>query len=306
MKQFIRLYTLLIVSCLLTTGCESDKDADPLTDPVPIQFNMTRNSPQAITRANEWTQNDRIGVYMIQHGQTLSDGTIAEGAKNIPYQAQTGEVAQADSLFVTPPIYYPRDVTEKVDFISYYPYNILLSSYTLPVHTSNQTQPALIDILYVHTVNTNSNGYNKNSGMVDLGFNHALSKISFNLISGTGSPNLAGATITIGNLCRSAKLSLVDGSVSDLTDVGTITVNATTQSAIVIPQTSSPKLVVTLADGINKFEWDFPSNTQFLPSSEHPYNITVNRTGITVSPVSINPWDGVNDPPKQGTGQIVP
>lgn len=275
-----------------------------------VQFSTARtNSPQAITRVDEWKPDDRIGVYMIQHGQTLSNSTIVENADNISYLAKTGEIDQVgDSTPGYSPslIYYPRDVAEKVDFISYYPYYAASSNYTLPVNTSNQTNTALIDILYAHTANTNSNGYNKNSGIVDLLFDHALSKISFNLISGTGSPNLTGATITIGNLFRKANLSLVDGSVNNLTDAGTITVNATTRSAIVIPQTSSPKLVVTLADGTNKFEWDFPSNTEFLPKSEHPYNITVNRTGITVSPVSINIWDGANDPPKQGTGQIVP
>lgn len=307
MKQIIRLYTLLVASCLLLAGCNSDEDVGGNATPVAVQFGSGIVQTKTTNDGNQWTLNDPIGIFMLKNGQPLNSSNITESADNVEYKVQTG--GNAISGF-TPasgtPIFYPQN-GDNVDFIAYYPYKSPLTNYTYPVDVSNQTSPANIDVLYANTANTASGGYNKNSGTVDLGFNHALSKLSFTLISGTGSPNLTGAKIEITNLATTASMSLVNGSVTGTNSGQTLTANTAanglSSSAIVIPQTlSGTKLIITLADNASKFEWDF-TTTEFLTTKNHQYTITVGKTGITVSSSGITIWTGAGDPATQGTVQ---
>ncbi len=307
MKQIIGLYTLLVASCLLT-GCNSDEDVGGKAAPVAVQFGSGIVQTKTTNDGNQWTLNDPIGIFMLKNGQPLNSSYITEDADNVEYKAQTGGNAISGFTPVSgTPIFYPQN-GDKVDFIAYYPYKSSLTNYIYPVDVSNQTSPANIDVLYANTANTTSGGYNKNSGTVDLRFNHALSKLSFTLISGTGSPNLTGAKIEITNLATTASVSLSNGSVTETNSGQTLIANTATDglnsSAIVIPQTlSGNKLVVTLTDNASKFEWNFPANTELQIGKNHQYNITVGKTGITVSSSGITSWTGTGDPATQGTIQ---
>lgn len=305
MKQIIRLYTLLVASCLLT-GCNSDEDVGGNSTPVAVQFGSGIVQTKTANDGNQWTLNDRIGIFMIKNGQPLNSSYITEDADNVEYKAQTGGNAISGFTPVSgTPIFYPQN-GDKVDFIAYYPYKSSLTNYIYPVDVSNQTSPANIDVLYANTANIIHSGYNKNSGTVDLGFNHVLSKLSFTLISGTGSPSLAGAKIEITNLATTADMSLADGTVTATNSGQTLIANTATEglssSAIVIPQTlSGTKLIVTLADNASKFEWDFPANTELQIGKNHQYTITVSKTGITVSSSGITIWTGTGDLATPGT-----
>lgn len=309
MKQIIRLYTLLVASCLLT-GCNSDEDVGGNATPVSVQFCSGIIQTKTTNGGNQWMLNDPIGIFMLKNGQPLNSGNIAESADNVEYKAQgAGNAISGFTPASGTPIFYPQN-GDNVDFIAYYPYKSSLANYTYPVDVSNQTSPANIDVLYANTANTASGGYNKNSGPVDLRFNHALSKLSFTLISGIGFPNLTGAKIEITNLATTASLSLANGSVTGTNSGQTLIANTATDglssSAIVIPQTlSGTKLIVTLADNVSKFEWNFPANTEFLARKNHQYVITVNKTGITVSSSGITTWTGTGDPAIPGTAETL-
>lgn len=308
MKQIIRLYILFVVSSLLlTAGCSSDDDIGSSNERVGVQFGSGIVQTKTTNGGNQWTLNDPIGIFMIKTGQALNSANIAEGADNVEYKAQTGGNAISGFIPMSgTPIFYPQN-RDKVDFIAYYPYKSSLTNYTYPVDVSNQASPANIDVLYANTANTASGGYNKNSGTVDLQFSHALSKLSFTLISGTGSPNLTGAKIEITKLATTANIALATGIVTASNSGQALTANTATDglssSAIVIPQSlSGTKLIVTLADNASKFEWDFPT-TEFLKGKNHQYNITVSKTGITVSSSGITIWTGTVDPATPGTAQ---
>lgn len=306
MKQIIGLYTLLVASCLLT-GCNSDEDVGGKAAPVAVQFGSGIVQTKTTNDGNQWTLNDPIGIFMLKNGQPLNSSYITEDADNVEYKAQTGGNAISGFTPVSgTPIFYPQN-GDKVDFIAYYPYKSSLTNYIYPVDVSNQTSPANIDVLYANTANTTSGGYNKNSGTVDLRFNHALSKLSFTLISGTGSPNLTGAKIEITNLATTASVSLSNGSVTETNSGQTLIANTAadglSSSAIVIPQTlSGTKLIVTLADNVSKFEWNF-TTTEFLEAKNHQYSITVSKTGITVSSSGISIWKGTGDAATGGAAE---
>lgn len=302
MKQIIRLYTLVVMSCLLLAGCNSDEDVGDLGNLVAVQFGMGEISNlKTSSGGDQWALNDPVGIFMIKNGQALSTASISEGADNRQYQAQTGgSYVSGFTPVGTNTIYYPQDGSN-VDFVAYYPYTTSLINYTYPVNVSNQASPADIDVLY----SNNTTGCNKNSGTVDLLFSHALSKLSFTLTSGNGSPSLAGAKIQITNLATTAEINLADGTVAASNSGKTLTANTSTDglssSAIVIPQTlSGAKLIITLADNVSVFEWTF-TNTQFEQSKNHQYTITVSKTGISVSSSGITTWTGTGDPATPGT-----
>lgn len=308
MKQIIRLYALLVVPCLLLVGCNRDDNMDRLNNSVPVRFGANIVQTRTTSGGEQWQLNDPVGIFMIKNGQVLNGASITEGADNVEYKAQAdGNAISGFTPASGVPVFYPQDGSN-VDFVAYYPYKSSLTNYSYPVDVSDQTVPANIDVLYANTANTNSNGYNKNSGTVDLQFNHVLSKLSFTLISGTGSPNLAGAKIEITNLATTANISLANGTVAATNSGQTLTANTATDglssSAIVIPQTlSGNKLVVTLTDNASKFEWNFPANTELQIGKNHQYEITVSKTGITVSSSGITSWIGTGDPATPGMAQ---
>lgn len=310
MKQIIKSYTLLIVSCFLLAGCNSEEDIGAWGEPVAVQFGISEIPCLKTTAGgDQWTLNDPVGIFMVKNGQALNTGNIAEGADNVEYKAQTGGSNQSGFIPVSgTPIFYPQN-GDKVDFIAYYPYKSSLTNYTYPVDVSNQATPADIDVLYANTADTYSSGYNKNSSTVDLQFNHLLSKLSFTLTSGDGSPSLAGVKIQITNLITTVDMSLADGTFTATNSGQTLTANTAanglSSSAIVIPQNlSGTKLIVTLADNVSVFEWTF-TDIQLEQGKNHQYNITVSKTGITVSSSGITMWTGTGEPATPGMAEQI-
>lgn len=290
-------------SGLLFASCDSDYDVGGDTSPVAVQFSSGSISHTRTTAGgNQWSAGDKVGIFMLaENGNFNTPGDVLED--NRPYKADATGLNSGFTLDEGTPVFYPQN-GDKVDFIAYYPYKSPLTSYIYPVDVSVQTAPADIDVLY----SNNAKGYNKHSGTVDLQFNHALSKLGFTLISGDGSPALAGTKVEITHLATTADIDLANGVVTATNSGQTLVANTATDglsgSAIVIPQTlSGTKLVVTLADNVSKFEWDFPADTEFLTGNNHQYTITVSKTGITVNSSGITIWTGTGDPATPGTAQ---
>lgn len=299
----IRLLSIMLLVATFFSSCSNDDDAGIDGRHVAVQLGSGNIAvPKTTAGGEQWTQGDKIGIFMIANGATGISGNIRENADNIEYKAVTGNVNQTGFSPESSIIYYPVDGS-RVDFITYYPYKTPLNNYTYPIDVSDQTIPAAIDVLY----SNNATGYGKNSGTVDLQFNHVLSKLSFTLVAGTGSPSLAGAKVEISNVTTTATMNLSTGTVTATNSgqnvAANIANNGLTGSAIIIPQTTNTsQLIVTLADGINKFEWDFPATTVFEKAKNHQYEITVSKTGITVTTGNITDWTGATNNPTEGVG----
>lgn len=305
-RKIVSLLLCIVGSGLFFASCTSDYDVGRDMTPVPVEFRAGNISRTRTTDGgNQWVAGDKVGVFMVKHGQPLSSATIAEGADNIEYKTDNGTITSGFSPVSSGnTIYYPQN-GDNVDFIAYYPYKAQLTGYTYPIDVSNQSDPAAIDVLY----SNNATSKNKNSGAVELQFNHALSKLSFTLTAGDGLSNsdLANAKVQITNLATTANMNLADGIVTTTNSGQTLTANTAnnglSSSAIVVPQTlSDTKLIVTLSDNVSKFEWTF-STTEFEKGKNYQYTITVNKTGITVSSSGITTWTGTGDPATSGTAQ---
>lgn len=284
----------LALATILFASCSSD---DPIIKDDPEgNDNEERVAAQFISQkggvnGDEWTQNDPIGIYMVQNNTII----ISEGVENVQYNATTLSNSNKTASF-TPKepeqtINYPKGGI--VDFIAYYPYSSSVNNFIYSVNASDQTNPANIDIQYAETKSTESGGYYINSGAVNLPFKHVMSKISYTLKGSLGSPDLTGIKLEIGGLNTTADFNLATGLFSNEGNVATIEGNTASNSAIVIPQTVSVgKLIVTLADNTNKFEYSLPNTTQFQSGKKHNYTITVNTTGISVAIGEITDWTG--------------
>lgn len=267
------------------------------------------NNLKTAASGSQWVQNDQVGIFMLKSGQSLSATSIVDNADNKEYKAQAGGNATrgftpADGT----PIYYPQ--SGNVDFVAYYPYKTPLTNYVYPVNVSSQSSAAdqaKVDVLY----SKNATGKNKNSGAVNLQFNHALSKIIINLQAGAGmaSANFSNASAMLKGFPTTADLALADGTTftnvagtsTAINSLKTITNSGfkATFEAILIPQSgTNTGRTVEFTVGGNKYTWMVADGATFTAGKEHTYDITVNESTITVGTCTITPWTG--------TGTVTP
>ncbi|MCD7937908.1 MAG: fimbrillin family protein [Tannerellaceae bacterium] len=312
MKPVLHVFILLVTCCLLA-GCNEQDINHPDNDLVAVTFSMA-DSP-ASTRVSDdgtqWSQYDSIGIFMMESGKGIE--FIVEGADNMKFR-QYFQVSKRCFFFPDMiPIYYPVD-GRPVDFISYYPFNRNITDHIYPVDVSSEYQemPKYIDIVY----SDNAKGYTKNStDSVNLAFSHKLSKLTFTLKEGEGAPDLTDTKIKISNLYRKADFDLSNGQITNLASPGEIgvdynprdpTSDPTRLSLIVIPQKAENSiLTVTLPnEQDNRYEWKFPPSTEFMVGYQHPYTITVSKTGIQVSQGDITDWTDTSTEAKVGSYKI--
>lgn len=163
---------------------------------------------------------------------------------------------------------------------------------------------------------------------VELTFYHMLSKVEVVLKSGSGSPDLDGATVTIENTKlkadftpgkdvtmtdQSARAGMVT-TTSDDNNVASITIptvtttdfsaNTSYGAAIVVPQTIAKDasfIKVTLASGVT-LSYKIPDSDLTLESGKkYIYQITVNMGELSVTS-KIEDWTSVDA--KQGTAEM--
>ncbi|MCD8165053.1 MAG: fimbrillin family protein [Bacteroides sp.] len=301
--KIIKQFLFVALPVLLWVSCESDNIEEEDPNPVAVQFT---SSPVGMSRAvveggeTIFEDDDRIGIFMIAQGSTAIPGHIKEYGDNVEYKVDVTK--QTILSPVGTPVYYPQN-GDKVDFIAYYPYKPVLDNYTYPVDVSNQSNASQIDVLY----SNNARNYGKGSGIVDLQFSHALSKLEVTVQAGTGTPSLVGLVATIEGWYQCGDLSLSDGITLANPQPGDIPMSEVTPGekyeAILIPQgaVAGSKAIFTVGRDI--YEWDL-EKIIFEQGKRYTYTVTVNKTGITVNMNNISDWGGKDDTPTEGIGGI--
>ena len=188
-------------------------------------------------------------------------------------------------------------ISDKVDFIAYYPYkNIISDKYLIDLR--DQSSQKNIDFLYSNNANSNEN----NSKEIKLVFEHALSKIVINSIPGNGYTNadLKGMSIKIENINVVAAFDVRSNFFNIYEAKTSIVMNQTNNiksEAIVLPSSSSElKLIIDLANS-NTYETSFPNGQYFDGSKIYFYNLRINRSSVELSTVDIAYWTGLSNEP---------
>ncbi|WP_294139327.1 SUMF1/EgtB/PvdO family nonheme iron enzyme [uncultured Sanguibacteroides sp.] len=283
---------LLMAGLLFIGGCSEEDEITGDGNQTAVRFNAGITATTRTTNGGDsWKQNDPVGVFMLKTGGTFSKAADIE-ASNVKYtvNASNGE------LTTSTPIYYPTGGAA-VDFIAYYPYsNSITDDYKYDISVAGQSDPAAIDVLYAKVQNKN-----QASGAVSLGFDHVLSKVTFNVKHGTGfdAPTIAGLTgATIAGMPASASMALQDGAVTAGANGNIGMLKATTAadgydatfSAIIVPRGSGAGRKVVFTIGGIKYEGTLPNDDVFEKGNHYTYPVTVNETGVVFGTPSIGRW----------------
>jgi endonuclease G len=301
MSSKLKSFMMFAATAALFASCSQDGDViNASAERVAVQFSAEALTVTPKTRTTDggdsWRENDPIGVFMVDNGTD----DIAESVSNYRYKATATSPSStfaADGSVA----YYPVS-GDKVDFIAYYPYKAAQTlASTLQVNVATQTDQAAIDLLWAKA-DKGGSGYSKADGLagnpVNLQFSHQLSKLILTVKNGTGIDDLSGLSVAITGLKTKAAFSLTNGSVGAGSDPATIVLKTTVEptisdngvyEAIVLPESTSG-VTVKFSLGGNTYTWDLGAAiTGFQKGSKYEYEITINKTAVTVSG-AISPW----------------
>lgn len=284
----------LIAVMLLAGGCsEYDETAGEQTA---VRF---KAGIAAATRTADggdaWSVNDAVGIYMTRHGGQLASASDikADNVRHTVTDAATGALAGAQT------IYYPADNSSSVDFIAYYPYSEtgVAADCKYAVSVTDQSRPETIDLLYAKAENKK-----RTSGTVALEFGHVMSKVTFNVMHGTGldAADIAEASASIEGMPASATLDLQDGTLTAGSVENGIGLRKApvagkgydaTFSAIIVPQEKAGgrRVVLVTKDGV-RYEGTLPDSDVFEKGNHYTYTVTVDETGISFGALSVGRW----------------
>lgn len=238
-----------------------------------------------------WADGDKIGIFMIEAGKTLSADVIKEGVDNVCYQTSGSSAFSPISGGKT--IFFPID--GDVDFYSYYP-QTTVNDYKVALNMTNQTSQEAIDFMYAKKT-----GCNKATPQVDLKFNHMLSKLVLNVQPGNGltQDDLNKLKVTIKDQNTTGTFNLADGTISGEGNPDNIQMKAVQvgkiYEAILLPTASTIReIVFDLNNGYDApFVWKMDSDLK----GGNMYNYTtvkLTRTGVELSG-TIKPWNEVKN-----------
>ena len=290
MKKMTKFFALALLAGAMVSCSTEDTAPSTQNDKVAVQFTGGIN---VNTRAAgvAWADGDKIGIFMIEAGKTLSADVIKEGVDNVCYQSN-GSIAFSP-ISGGKTIFFPID--GDVDFYSYYP-QTTVNDYKVALNMTNQTSQEAIDFMYAKKT-----GCNKATPQVDLKFNHMLSKLVLNVQPGNGltEDDLNKLKVTIKDQNTTGTFNLADGTISGEGNPDNIQMKAVQvgkiYEAILLPTASTIReIVFDLNNGYDApFVWKMDSDLK----GGNMYNYTtvkLTRTGVELSG-TIKPWNEVKN-----------
>ncbi len=192
-----KFYSLsLIVSIVLFSCSRESQQLNDLQGSA-LSFNATVfEELQTRVIGSNWESGDKIGLFAIENGTILQEQSIVENYDNLSFSTTGNGMFKDDGQSV----FYPIDGSA-IDFISYYPYEPNLTSYSYPIDVTKQ-----VDLMYSNNLK-NASKVNTNS---TLDFKRVLSKLAIT-IEPKGEGSLEGLTIELKGLKTIASFSLVNG-----------------------------------------------------------------------------------------------
>lgn len=257
-------------------GCGRDDGEDLTAGKLPLAFTCTVDGQAAVGRAttdNTWTAGDEIAVKV--------DGVV----KKYAYRSDGSLRAKE-----TTPFYWQSK--EDVTVEAWYPY------------AAGGKQPVVVLADQNTDADYNASDFLEVTGKtvtypdeIELMFTHRTAKVSVTLAAGTGVSGTELASVTV----KLVNLSTADGNPAAVVPHG----SGTELSALLPPQTlaaNSPFIEVTVGGGVYNYT---PTDALAMAAgSRYHYNVTVNKTGLTVSAPNISGWTTL--PGGDGTAEFRP
>lgn len=296
---------LIFAAALLSFAACNNEDYTPMDDPnTPMEIRLS-SGIDVQTRADgvpdtQIAAGQQVGVFINDAGDSNDEVGV-----NLKYNADGsgGLTLATDPAQATP--YYPAN-GNAVKMTAYHPYKdgatITDNGYEFAVSTdqSSNANYYASDLLY-----SESEDYARQKTAHNIAFKHKLSKVECTLTSGSGSPDLTDATVSIVKAKTNITFNPANGTLSDAQSATTadIKLNSAIASGsyigIIPPQTYAKggqflKVELSAAAGGGTFYYTIPnkSDDEDLKLGEnkvYKYTITVNRTGLSVTS-TIDEW----------------
>ena len=290
MKKMTKLFALALLAGAMVSCNTEDTASTTANGKVAVQFTGgisvdTRAAGQA------WADGDKIGIFMIEAGKTLSADAISEGVDNVCYQSNGSKAFSPISGGKT--IFFPID--GDVDFYSYYP-QTTVNDYKVALNMANQTSQEAIDFMYAKKT-----GCNKATPQVDLKFNHMLSKLVLNVQPGNGltQDDLNKLKVTIKDQNTTATFNLADGVISGEGNPANIQMKTVKvgkkYEAILLPTKSTTREIEFDLDNGHDAPFVWKMDQELKGGNLYNYTtVKLTRTGVELSG-TIKPWNEVKN-----------
>ena len=298
-------YYVLAAAVIALAACSSEEENEQAWNDGEIRLsavNVVESRAAQGIQSTEFLSGEKIAVFI---NEDTSDEPSVTYTQPVVYTTD-----DAGNLSTTTPQFYPQN-GNGVNIFGVYPYDAATDVNGTAVAfsvQSNQNTEANYKASDLMVGKPASNPVSKSTSSVQLNFNHCLTKININLLAGDGMTNneLNGAEVTIGGVTNSATFNVKSGVVTavtgtaaaDYVELGGLTANNGTigGSAIIIPQdvtsgTDFFKIVIEPnSNNPTVYTYTLPANTTFTAGAAFTYNITVKKSGLTMSPPTITNW----------------
>lgn len=281
---------------LALAGCnqESNTPEKEYDSRIPVRVSSNIEVSRAVD--NAWEENDAIGIFML-------NSDAVDTYSNVEYitPETNGAFAPADQV-----IYLPVDGTAR-DFVAYYPYQSNMTDNNYSIDLTNQADQSAIDFMTSEKengANSTVEGINKTSPEVNFRFHHRLSKLRLNIKTGAGfagdNSELAGMTVKLTNQQTTGIYNVLTDNAVTITPgdntIGLLTAaDGQSAEAIVFPSNDYTGMQFEFhVIGHEPYKWSLSESTatKFEEGKSYIYNITINKTGVSVSSTIENWVDG--------------
>lgn len=290
MKKMTKFFALALLAGAMVSCSTEDTAPSTQNDKVAVQFTGGIN---VNTRAagQTWADGDKIGIFMIEAGKTLSADAISEGVDNVCYQSN-GSIAFSP-ISGGKTIFFPID--GDVDFYSYYP-QTTVNDYKVALNMADQKSQEAIDFMYAQT-----KGCHKSIPQVELKFNHMLSNLVLNVQPGNGltEDDLNKLKVTIKDQNTTATFNLADGLISGEGNPANIQMKAVQvgkkYEAILLPTKSTTREIEFDLDNGHDAPFVWKMDSELKGGNMYNYTtVKLTRTSVEISG-TIKPWNEVKN-----------
>lgn len=257
---------------MLLTACSSDEPAT-LSQPAPVTFSAQIGKTVSRAAGSDWTAGDAIGISGASGTKTYS---------NVEYTTASGDgnFAPADNG-----IFY--QTTDAVTFTAYYPYSANLDvDGIITASTADQSKQPAFDFLWAQATSSYTDP------AVKFNFEHKMSLIALTFINGND-VNLDALTYTVDGLTADGTFDSANGEAMAVGNTATsMTAPLTAEyksSLIVFPQSAGNVTLTANVDG-QPYVCDL-ALTELKPGTQYSFNLTVKKSGLTVTSSTITPWN---------------
>ena len=297
-------FPVLFAGCSQDTDLPSTGNEDRVALRVSSDISVDNQVQRVGTRAvdGSWENTDAIGIFAVPV-------TGAEEYANRQYTTATATLGTFTPATPDQTIYLPVDGNGR-DFVAYYPYDGAMSGSEYAINLTNQTQQNAIDFMVSERengANSTVKGISKADPNVKFRFHHKLAKLRLNIATGNGfssnNSELSGLKVEITGQPTTGTFDvLASDAVAETNSNQGITLLTTTDGTkaegIVFPSANftDMEFVFTVQGHGEPYKWSLNKSnnaTKFEAGKEYIYNITINKTGISVTS-TIEPWQPGN------------